>query len=35
MRYLRYRAEEVDRIKIRERETSSDLEDMRLYLLET
>ena len=32
---LRDRTKYMERIKIRERETSSDLEDMRLYLLET
>ena len=33
-RYSRYRTEEMERIKIRERETSSDLEETRFYLLE-
>ena len=33
-RYPRYRTEEMERIKIRERETSSDQEETRFYLLE-
>ena len=33
-RDLRDMIEEMERIKIRERETSSDLEETRLYLLE-